>query len=159
MKRFDIKGMMVFPNPITKTKLLKEKELLVVKECFCQKGHNLISDRAIFDGFPGIMLRLKKGKNSGLVALNPIYGYKSRISLDINLKRDETWKICCPVCNEPLPVYSSCNHCEGDLTALFLDKKGDFFNCILVCNRIGCLNAEIKFNNEIIYYPGETVLK
>ena len=158
MKRFDIKGMMVFPNPIGKTKLLKEKELLVVKECFCHNGHDLVSDRAVFDGLSGIVLKLKKGKRSGLVALNPVYGYKSRISIDVHLKKDETWKICCPVCNEPLPVFSSCN-CEGELTALFLDKKADFFNCILVCNRIGCHNAQIKYNNEIIYYPGETALK
>jgi hypothetical protein len=158
MKRFDIKGMMVFPNPISKTKLLKEKELLVVKECFCHNGHDLVSDRAIFDGLSGIVLKVKKGKRSGLVALNPVYGYKSRISVDVHLKKDETWKISCPVCNEPLPVFSSCN-CEGDLTALFLDKKADFFNCILVCNRIDCPNAQIKYNNEIIYYPGETALK
>ena len=158
MKRYDIKGMMVFPNPISKTKLLKEKELLVVKECFCHNGHDLVSDRAIFNGLSGILLKLKKGKRSGLVALNPVYGYKSRISIDVHLKKDETWKICCPVCNEPLPVFSSCN-CEGDLTALFLGKKADFFNCILVCNRIDCQNAQIKYNNEIIYYPGETVLK
>jgi hypothetical protein len=158
MKRFDIKGMMVFPNPISGAKLLKEKELLVVKECFCHNGHDLVSDRAMFDGLPGIVLKLKKGNRSGLVALNPVYGYKSRISIDVQLKKDETWKICCPVCNEPLPVFSACN-CEGDLTALFLDKKADFFNCILVCNRIDCHNAQIKYNNEIIYYPGETALK
>jgi hypothetical protein len=158
MKRYDIKGMMIFPNPISKSEILKEKELLVVKECYCHNGHNLISDRAVFNGLHGILLKVKKGKRSGLVALNPVYGYKSRISVDVQLKKDETWKICCPVCNEPLPIFSTCS-CEGDLTVLFLDKKSNYYNCILICNRIDCFNAEIKYNNEIIYYPGETALK
>ncbi len=158
MKRFDIKGMMQFPNPVSKTSVLKEKELWAVNECFCRNGHNLISDKVIFDGMNGILIKLKKGKKAGLVALSPVYGLKSRISVNLHLKKDEQWKICCPECEEPLPVFSTCS-CHGDLTALFLDKKADFFNCILVCNRIGCFNAEIKLNNEIIYYPGETALK
>jgi hypothetical protein len=158
MNRFDTRGMMVFPNPISKSGILKEKNLLVVKECFCHNGHNLVNDRAVFDGLAGILLKVKKGKRSGMVALNPVYGLKSRVSVDVHLKKDEIWKIYCPVCNEPLPVFSSCS-CKGDLTALFLNKKADFFNCILVCNRIDCFNAQLKYNNEIIYYPGDTVLK
>lgn len=157
MKRFDIKGMMLFPNPIQKSDVLKKENLLVVKECFCHNGHNLIHHRAVFNGFPGILLKVKKGKQSGLVALNPVYGYKSRISLDINLKKGETYDLLCPVCNEKLPSYSPCS-CNGQRIALFLDLKVDFYNCILICNRIDCFNAEIKFNNEILYYTGENGL-
>jgi hypothetical protein len=129
----------------------------MVKECYCHNGHNLISSRAVFDGLNGILLRVKKGKQSGLVALNPVYSYKSRVSIDAYLKKDETWQLYCPVCNEKLPTYSPCS-CSGDRVALFLDQKADFYNCNLICNRIDCFNAEIKLNNEIVYYPGESSL-
>lgn len=152
MKRFDVKGMMVFPNPVQKSEILKKENILVVKECFCHNGHDLISPRAVFNGLNGIMLKVKKGRQSGLVALNPVYGYKSRISIDVNMKKGEIWQLFCPVCNEQLSVFSHCS-CNGDLVALFLDQKADFYNCILICNRIDCFNAEIKYNNEVVYYP------
>ena len=153
MKLFNTKGMMLFPNPIKKEEICKQKNLLLVKECYCHNGHNLISDQAIFNGFSGILLKVKRKGVSGLVALSPVYGYKSRVSLNLLLKQNEIWEICCPDCNEALPVFSSCS-CKGDIVALFLDKNADFSNSILICNRIDCFNAQIKFNDEIIHFSG-----
>jgi len=153
MKLFNRKGMMVFPNPIKKTGICKEKSLLLVKKCFCHNGHNLISNKAVFNGESGIVIKAKNGKRNGIVALSPVYGYKSRVCLDVKLKPGEKWQIFCPTCDEPLPVFSSCT-CEGDLVALFLEKNTDFSNSILICNRIDCINAQIKYNDEIIHYSG-----
>ena len=153
MKLFNTKGMMLFPNPIKKEEICKQKNLLVVKECFCHNGHGLISEQAVFNRFNGIIIKVKKGKQKGLVALSPVYGYKTRVCLDVKLKPGITWQICCPHCNEPLPVFSSCS-CKGDIVALFLNKNADFSNSILICNRIDCFNAQIKFNDEIIHFPG-----
>jgi len=145
--------MMVFPNPIKKTGICKEKSLILIKKCYCHNGHSLISDKAIFNGEKGITITVKKGKRKGLVALSPVYGYKTRVCLDAKLEPGEIWQICCPTCEEALPVFSSCS-CEGDIVALFLDKNADFSNSILICNRIDCFNAQIKFNDEIIHFSG-----
>ncbi len=66
MKLFNSKGMMLFPNPIKKEEICKQKNLLVVNECYCQNGHNLISDQAIFNGFNGILIKLKRKMFQGL---------------------------------------------------------------------------------------------
>ena len=153
MKLFNTKGMMVFPNPIKKSELYKEKSMILIKECYCQNGHNLINNKAVFNGHNGIILKVKRGRHIGTVALSPVYGYKTRVCMDAKLNPGEKWQICCPECDEPLPVYSSCT-CGGDIVALFLDKNTDFSNSILICSRIDCFNAQIKFNDEIIHFPG-----
>lgn len=129
----------------------------MVNECYCQNGHNLVSERAIFDGHKGILLKIQQGAREGLVALSPVYGFRSRFSLDLPLYTDELWEVKCPTCNENLPKFSRCS-CEGDLVTMFLDKNADYSNCIIVCNRIDCFNSGIKYNNEIIYYSGNKAL-
>lgn len=157
MKLFNKKGMMLFPNPIKKEEICKEENLLIVKKCYCQNGHNLISDQAIFNGFNGLLMMLKRKGVSGMVALSPVYGNKSRVSFGLVLKQNEVWEICCSECNEALPVFASCD-CGGDKISLFLDKNADFANCILLCNRIDCYNAVIQFNDEMVYYSGVEAL-
>lgn len=113
------------------------------------QGHDLISKKAIFNGFDGIIFRVVKGDEEGLVALSPVYGYKSRVALNIELKDGDVWEVRCPVCDTKLPVYSKCD-CGGDLVCMFLDMKSDFHNCIAICNRIGCNHAGIKYGDEIL---------
>jgi hypothetical protein len=153
MKRFNTKGMMLFPNPMKKEEICKQENLIVVKECYCQNGHNLISKQAVFNGFNGILLKVKRNKVSGMVALSPVYGNKSRVSLNLILKEGEVWELCCPDCNVSLPKFSSCE-CGGDQITMFLDEKADYAHCIMLCNRIDCYNATIKYNDELIYYSG-----
>jgi hypothetical protein len=76
----------------------------------------------------------------------------------LNWKKMKHGKFVAPNAMIRVLFYSSC-YCKGDLTELFLDKKTDYFNCISICNHIDCYNSQIKYNNEIIYYPGETALK
>jgi len=153
MQRFDQNGMMIFPSPERIKKAGKMENLLVIGRCFCPNGHNLVSEQAMFDGFNGIMLKVKKAGQEGRVALNPVYGLKHRVSLDIKLIKDELLEIICPECGVALPVYSSCS-CGGDLIALFLGEKPDFTNSILICNRVDCPNAQIRLHNEIVHYDG-----
>lgn len=149
MRLFDSRGMMIFPNPMSKEKICKSEQILVVKECYCQNGHSLINDCAVFNGFPGIVFKIRRDNIEGLVALSPVYGYKSRVSMDIKLKKGEVWNILCPECGVKLPVFSKCS-CGSSLIALFANKNADFFNCIVVCNRIDCFNAAINHGNEMI---------
>ncbi len=143
--------MMLFPNPMRQSKICKSENVLVVQQCFCPNGHNLTSPKAIFNGFSGIIVKVKdeERQKEGLVALSPVYGYRSRVSLDIDLGQDMIWKMYCPQCDEPLATYTDCK-CGGQMVVMFLDDKHEFENCIAICNRIGCTNAGIQYGNELL---------
>lgn len=149
---FDKDGLMIFPNP-TKKEISKNKNVLVVSECFCFKGHSLIYPRASFNGLPGILLKVKMKNETGHIALSPIYGDKSKITLDIDLEDSQLLQLICPICDSPLPVYSKCS-CEADLVALFLNKKIDFHDCIGICSRVNCFNSEIKSSSDLLNEAG-----
>lgn len=149
MERFDQKGMMLFPNPI-KRDFLSAPKVVVFSSCCCPQGHNLISSRASFNGYPGILLGARKKDGSqGLVALSPIFGEKSRITWDIDLKADERVELFCPHCSTPLPVLSPCP-CGGDLRALFTTHQRNFSDSLSVCDRVNCFNAELKESGKHI---------
>lgn len=149
MKRFDSKGMLLIPNPIPKEKISKQKKVLLLKKCFCHNGHSLINKRAMFNGESGIVFKVKKGRKTGHVALSPVYGYKSRVALDVEMKKGDIWEIRCPKCDEKLPALHECE-CGGELIALFSDKNANFQDCIVICNKIDCFNAELRHGNEMI---------
>jgi hypothetical protein len=153
MERFDKKGMIIIPNPVLKA--TGTMKVLIVRKLFCQAGHSLISERAVFNGYPGILIGIALNESKGLVALSPIYGDKTRISLDIDLPEDRIGNLFCPTCGIDLPRYATCG-CGADLTALFLTCDASFADCIGVCNRIGCINARFITSGELI---SETMLE
>jgi len=108
---------MIIPNPIPKTS--GAGNCLIARELFCPNGHNLISSRAVFNGFPGILLGVELEEKKGLVALSPICGDKTRVALDMDLSEDRIATLSCTTCGVALPVYATCA-CGADLVALFL---------------------------------------
>ena len=147
MERFNKKGVLITPNPIGG--VAGAKKLFVVKELFCSNGHNLISARAIFNGYPGIMIKARKENRQGLVALSPIYGSKVRVAMDIDLIDKEITDFHCPICDAKFPVYSTCA-CGADLVAFFCTQDGTFSDCIGICNRVNCINSRVIINDELI---------
>ncbi len=150
MKRFDKKGMMIYPSPIRKTIREKDK-VLVVRECYCPQGHNLINPRATFNGLAGIDLKVHRKKRSGRVVLSPMVGDKSRIALDVDLPSGEVVKITCPQCDTPLPIYADCQ-CGGELIALFTTPAQDYSHCVGICNRVDCFNGEVKSGEDLMSF-------
>ncbi|HOW26044.1 MAG TPA: hypothetical protein PK711_10280 [Bacteroidales bacterium] len=151
MALYNKKGMLFIPTPERTKAFSKVSSLLVISQCYCPEGHNLVSSRAIFDGYEGILLKVRKGDQTGLVALSPVYGVKSRISYDIDLKKGDILQILCPVCEKPFPLYHPCS-CGGHLVTIFMDEKINYSNCILICNRVDCFNAELRFHDELVHY-------
>ena len=145
MSRFNAKGMWRFPK---KRRSDEDDDILVVKKCFCPNGHNLVSSRVEFKGYNGIMIKVTKNGETGFLAVSPLCGDKSKLTLDIDLSDGEILKLLCPVCDVPLPVYAPCD-CGGDMITLFADDKGNYCNCIGICNRVGCSHAEIKNPDEL----------
>jgi hypothetical protein len=149
MSIFNKKGMLVFPNPREQRKICSEENLLVFTECYCPNGHNLVTSNARFNEFDGILLKISQGEYEGHIALSAVYGCKSKVTVGIQLKKGEKYKLSCTECEVELPVYSKC-HCGGDIFALFLDKNANYDSFVGACNRIGCTNAYIQIGKEII---------
>lgn len=160
MRIFDDNGLMVFPSDAMRELRTTEKVVLI-KSCYCPRGHNLVSDKSQFCDNDGIVLRVRQNQlREGLVALSPIYGDKSRISLGIHLEKGTVMSLLCPECGVPLPVYDECS-CGADVIALFTKPVPDFGNCVGICNRVGCYNAQLRSGNELLNYSaldsGDTV--
>ncbi|HEC42939.1 MAG TPA: hypothetical protein ENI20_08950 [Bacteroides sp.] len=149
MTRFNSKGMWRIPSVKKKKKGDQTiDEDMVIKQCYCPNGHDLINNKVNVRGYKGILLKVKKGKDEGLMALSPICGDKSKYTIDIDLSEGEIIELLCPDCNVPLPVYAPCD-CGADMITLFCDKHGNFCNCIGICNRVGCSHSEIKKGSDL----------
>lgn len=140
---------MIFPNHLKSKKICGEEELIVFTECYCPNGHNLITTNAQFSEFKGIYLKISKGQNKGFVALSPVHGCKTRVSVGIKLVKQKRYDLSCPECDEKLPTFSKC-HCGGDIFTLFLNKNADFSSFLGACNRIGCENSYIQIGEKLI---------
>lgn len=149
MKRFDKKGMLVIPNPKKKEPICQNENLLIVDECFCQNGHSLINDHAVFNGFFGIVFLVKRNNQRGMIAMSPVYGCKSRVALDVDLIEGDVWQFHCPECDVALPYYTRCE-CAANLTTFFTSKGADFSHSFGVCNRVGCEHAHIHSGDELL---------
>ncbi len=126
-----------------------KRETLVVSECFCPNGHSLIYARANFSGYAGILLKVTGEKGTGHIVLSPIYGEKSRISLEIDLTEGEILIVHCPFCGTVFPRMAACP-CGADLIILHTSSPPDEENCIGICNRVGCSHAEVRTKGDLI---------
>ena len=149
MSIFNKKGMLVFPKPKKEPKVEDQEKLLVFTECFCPCGHNLIDDKAQFDEFKGIYLKVSRGQREGFIALSPVYGNKTRVAVGMKLKEGTQYKLSCPKCDAVLPIFTKC-YCGGKIFTLFLNRKGSFDSFIGACSRIGCENSYIQIGEELI---------
>jgi len=127
----------------------EQKELVVIRDCYCPNGHNLVNSQAKFNDKDGILLTIKKKSKKGKIALSPVYGDKSRISLEIDLKEGDLVQLFCPYCNVKLSSYADCE-CGGELLVMFTTPVSDYKNCIGICNRVGCKHAEIKNEGQLM---------
>lgn len=155
-KLFDKSGMMAYPNKIGKNFPCQHEELLVVESCFCPNGHNLIDKSSNFNGFPGILLKIKNHGKSGTVALSPIHRDNSRIVLGVEVNSGEIVDFFCPHCNVELPIYTDCS-CGAHVFCLFLQHDTNYTNCIGICSRVGCFNARIIEDMQHIGQRGSKI--
>lgn len=148
-ERFDSKGMLIIPDQ-RRRQLYQAPEIFLVVHAYCPHGHEMISSRASYNGYPGLLIRVHKGRRKGLITLSPIYGEKVRVALDIDLERGELLDMRCPVCDIKLPVHSQCASCGGDMIVFFSQPEPDFANCVAVCNRVDCPNASLTQGGRLV---------
>lgn len=140
---------MIYPNPKKKENPCQSENVVVVKECYCPSGHSLIDRGVNFDGFNGILFKVKRSGKEGRVAISPVYGCKHSISLDIDLQEGEVWDFHCPECGVALPYYTLCE-CGAYMTTFFTNKDADYKGIIGICNRVGCQNSEIHLGEDLL---------
>ncbi|MBR9975901.1 MAG: hypothetical protein KFF77_10005 [Bacteroidetes bacterium] len=150
MRIFNDNGMMILPSSFM-PELRESNKALVMKACYCPRGHNLVNDKVMFGEFEGILMRVRKGMHEGLLAVSPVYGDKSRISLGMRLDKGDVLILVCPECGVPMPIYDQCT-CGGDIRALFTRPVPDFDNCVGICNRVGCHTAELRNGDKLLTY-------
>ncbi|HNX44305.1 MAG TPA: hypothetical protein PLJ84_06125 [Bacteroidales bacterium] len=147
MKRFSKDGLLIIPVP--EKKETESKNVIVIRECYCQNGHSLISNRIKFGEFEGLLVAVEKGSAKGLIALSPVYGEKYRVSIDIGVEEGELLTLKCPECGAKLQSYGPCS-CGGELVVMFTKPVPDFNYCIGICNRVGCPHSEIKNEGQLM---------
>jgi hypothetical protein len=123
----------------------------VISECYCQHGHSILSNKGVFDGHPGLTIKLRNSTQEGLLSISPIIGDCRREFIDFVKTPGDVVELCCPVCSEPFPIYNECS-CGAHLVALFTSPKAQFSKCVGICQRIGCLHSELISERDLRLY-------
>jgi len=150
-KLFDSDGYMVIPQKKEKIQK-KSNKCLVVKQCFCPNGHNMIWDNAKFDGHSGIRIIIETPDNKrGELLLSPIYGDSTKVTIGTTLKDGIKVRMRCPICEVELPVLKPCDYCDtGEFIAISLKNPFDYRDAIGICNIVGCHNSTFIAAGELI---------
>lgn len=149
--RFDKKGFLIIPDPKAFHQEEPKKKVLIVKECYCPKGHSLMDDRVKFNSHPGIRHKIrKKTGEEGEIVLSPVYGEHVRVEIGIDVAPGDANTILCPECNVEFPAIDQCICGKGEIKAIFLDKEASMRHSIGICNVIDCFNSKIFSYGEVI---------
>lgn len=120
----------------------------LISECYCRNGHSILTDMTEFDGHPGLTLKLVNSRQEGFLSISPVIGDRRRQFIDFERIPGDVVEICCPVCSEPFPIYNECS-CGAHLIALFTSPRAQFSRCVGICQRIGCLHAELISERDL----------
>ncbi len=147
-ERFSLKGMLKIPTLKKVTKEIIEEQV-VISECYCVNGHNLITKEHYLNGQPGIKLNFKSQSSDGTVILSAVIGDYNKYFLEGSWTKGEKVNMSCPECKATLPVLTSCSCSpEAEFVALGLTPKIDFNNSIALCNIIGCKDSYSMVKSE-----------
>ncbi len=147
MKIFNRKGGMRIPEQKIAEGEPKMKPI-VLEECYCPNGHNLINTKNKFNKLNAITIQIKRKNQKGLLILNPVCGDKSTVTIGVDMLNKEIWEFYCPECGIELPNYAHC-YCKGNLKILFCSHPPDYSHFVGICNRAGCNNSVIKKGDEL----------
>jgi len=117
--------------------------VIQVTQVFCPNGHNLVTEsKGLFDGQPGIWLKVSDGTRSGEVVLSPFHGDHARLGFT-DFKDGTRVRISCPICDVPLPRLSRCSCGQGDMVALYLTPSLEEGQVVALCDVWGCHRSKV----------------
>jgi len=128
---------------------LRDGAFIIVTQAFCPAGHDLIAyPGPLFDGFPGISVRVKVNRAEGLVTLSPMHGDARRQGDDV-LVEGERCEVLCPVCDVALPELAPCDCGQGMLRSLDLVPRGGG-EIAAICDRVGCHRSRVANGLDVL---------
>jgi two-component system NtrC family sensor kinase len=108
--------------------------VLQIKTAVCRKRHELVDRKFQVDNKPAITMRFRKGEQTGLIHLDPMYGSADHHLGDMP-PLDEGVQLECPECATSLIAEGEqCPRCGAPIYAFEVPLKGLVEGCL----RLGC---------------------
>lgn len=130
--------------------LKKQGEDLIVREAYCSKGHDLMSDVRI-DGEKGIrfLYASPDGSKEAEIVISPfLRKCKKKILSGEPFAKDEPVRILCPFCRIELPVLYDCE-CGAPIYLFYIDRSLNHHYGQSLCSRIGCVrSSQLRFSGD-----------
>lgn len=128
---------------------LKDGAFIILTQAFCHNGHDLLDQGGpLFDGFPGVSLRVVGEEADGIITLSPMHGDERREGVDVVSGRQ--YKLMCPECDEELPVFAPCDCAQGgQLRSIDLVPEGNG-ETAAICDVAGCRRSRIAQGVDIL---------
>jgi len=104
--------------------------ILQIKTAVCRKRHELVDRKFEVEGKPAITMRFRKGEQTGLIHLDPMYGSHEH-HLSGMPPINEGVDLQCPECSTSLIAEGeSCPRCGGAIYAFEVPLKGLVKGCL-----------------------------
>ncbi|RME22096.1 MAG: hypothetical protein D6806_13495 [Deltaproteobacteria bacterium] len=133
----------VKPSPDSHIRELDDV-VIQVTQVFCPNGHNLIRPHDdLFDGAPGIHLRVSHSGREGIVILSPFHGDHRRRG-EVDFSEGTRVKVVCPECGASFPELGNCGcRWRGRLFKLYLTPEINDGQVVALCDAWGCHRSQV----------------
>ena len=122
---------------------------IIVAQAFCPNGHDLIAyPGALFDGFPGISVRVKADEIDEVVVLSPMHGDERKRGGE-DIPRGTSCVLSCPICEAELPTIGPCDCGEGNLHSVDLVPRAGG-EIAAVCDVAGCRRSRVADGLDVL---------
>lgn len=122
-----------------------------IKTAVCRKRHELVDRKFQVDARPAITLRFRKGEQTGLIHLNPMYGADGHHLNDMPPLEDGV-ELVCPDCSTSLIAEGErCPQCGAPIYAFEVPLKGLVRGCLRDgCGWHGWEQVDTNWNDEFV---------
>jgi two-component system NtrC family sensor kinase len=109
---------------------LSPQGVVQIKRAQCRRRHDLVDRKVQIDGKPAITLQFRKGEETGLVHLDPMYGVDNH-RLDNLPPMDDSVELQCPECSVSLMAEGErCPECGAPIYQFEVPLKGMVQGCL-----------------------------
>lgn len=134
---------------------IKDGAFIIVTQAFCPQGHDLVAvPGPLFDGFPGLSVRVRGDGVDEVVTLSPMHG-DDRKEGGETIPAGTRCSMSCPVCDTELPSIGRCDCQAGELHAVDLVPRGSG-EIAALCDVAGCRRSHVADGLEILALFQET---
>ena len=128
---------------------LLDDAFIIVAQAFCPNGHDLVAfPGPLFDGFPGISVRVRGDGIDQVVTLSPMHG-DGRKHGGADIPSGMRCDLRCPICDAGLPSIGRCDCQAGELHTVNLVPKGHG-EIVALCDVWGCRRSQVADGLEIL---------